>query len=312
MPYRPVQILLTAIFSQISASAIASETELSSTGWLHDFFAKGIKSAYAEYSMEVDRPVQISDQYYRQMTYSIEYSAEEQMYEMLFVYEYRDNWDVLTRNGAVAPPKQTVYLTGSKIQPWTSLNGVGTYSEKYDRKIPNWMTFAELDSLLMMQLRMGNPLPPMNGLFWEDELKQLKKEFKASGSSLSVWCIPFEFDGAGNVVDVSQEHLASFSEKKTLSSKKLENYTMSIRNNQEDVVFIEVLTSNQEATFLEGLQFRSGDKRCKIFNFELNTVLNKFAPQLVEDPSKLIEIYLRNFQEFTGRSLQRFNITASK
>jgi len=253
-----------------------------------------------------------SDQFYQEMNYSVAFTAADKTYELRFSYEYRDDWNALTHGGSGQPPKQDVTFTGSKIQPWTSSNGLGVYSERYDRKIPNWLLFDPLDSILMMQVKMGNPLPSLTGMFYPDELKSLKKIHKESGTSDGGLQCGFDYDAHGNVAELSHAYLAGFSTKKTRAVKKIEDYSLTIRNKNDDVVFLEVLTTSSKSPIMEGIQFSSGDKRCVVFNFELNRILNKFAPELVSDPERLLMDYILALQEISAKPFARFETTASK
>lgn len=299
----------------VSAAKVhAADNEQPGAAWLYDFFSKGIQSAYAEYSMAITKPPGASDQYYEQMHYSIEYIAADKTYDLRYSYDYRDDWNILTHNGSIQPPRPASRYNGSRIQPWTNSNGLGIYSEKYERKIQNWLVFDDLDSLLMMHSKMGNPLPGISGIFFPDELKHLKKLYKESltaGQEESV-CKGFDFDHNGNVAGISRNYLTGFGTRKTNDIKNLESYTLSIRNQQEDVVFIEVLTHGSKYPMLEGLQFKCGDKKCVVFSFELNRLFCKFVPELVADPDYLITEYLHALQEATGKPLARFESTASK
>jgi hypothetical protein len=302
------------LIAGITLTTYAAETETAHSGWLYEFFSKGIQSAYAEYSLTIQPPANTSGNYYQQAGYSIEYSAAEKTYDFRFLHEYRDDWNTLTHNGAVQPPKQHLYFTGSRISPWTSSNGVGVYSEKYERKIQNWMVFEDLDSLLMMQAKAGNPLPPLSGIFYSDELKFLKKKYKESleAGGESALCHGFDFDHNGNLTGISRSYLMAFTNRKTKTVKNLSDYTLSIRNNNDDVVFIDVLTTASVNSLVEGLQFKSGDHKCVVFNFEINQLFSKFAPELVADPHQLISVYLLALQSTSGKSFTRFESTASK
>ena len=296
-----------------SFNLFAAETETGNATWLYDFFSKGIQSAYAEYAIALPQPATASAHYYQHVNYSIEYVAAHRSYELRFIHECREDWNVLTHNGSVQPPRQAVYYTDSRIQPWTNSNGLGTYTEKYERKIQNWMVFRELDSLLMMQAKAGNPLPPLNGIFFADELKCLKKQYLKSTESSDEEgiCKSFDFDHNGNVSGISRSYLMTFSTRKTATIKNLQDYTMSIRNNNEEVVFVDVLTTGSKNPVMEGLQFKSGDRKCAVFNFEINYLFSKFVPELVADPKQLINEYLLVLQESSAKPFARFEATAS-
>ncbi|MBK6526044.1 MAG: hypothetical protein IPG07_11175 [Crocinitomicaceae bacterium] len=243
------------------------------------------------------------------MSYSVEYSRFTNTYSLRFVYEYRDDWNVLTDNGNHPPAQEQPYQTGSKIQPWTNSNGLGTYSEVYQRSIPNWMIFQSLDSLLIMQGKLGNPLPPLTGLFHSDELKAMKKLQKPNKAAM-LSC--FEFDQAGNLVEFSKSYLDEFKEEYLKLKKPVEDFSIVIRNKADDVVFVKPILHSSDVQIIEGVLLKYGDKRAKIYNFELNAMLHKFVPQIFANPQEIIEKYIKELEEESDKEFIRFQTNAIK
>ncbi|MBL7897915.1 MAG: hypothetical protein JNJ99_05220, partial [Crocinitomicaceae bacterium] len=155
---------MTAFFLMFANNLFCGDIDQNNSTWLYDFFSKGIQAAYAEYSIVPVPEGKTSDLYHKQYTYSAIYSSADKKYELRFLYEYRDDWNVLTKNGAQQPPKQNTVYSSSKIQPWTNSSGLGIYTEKFERQIPNWLVFDELDSLIMIQCKLGNLRPSLSGI----------------------------------------------------------------------------------------------------------------------------------------------------
>jgi hypothetical protein len=290
----------------------SGDLDQNNSTWLYDFLSKGVQAVYAEYSIVPVPEGKISDQYYKQYSYSASYSSTDKKFELRFLYEYRDDWNVLTRNGAQQPPKQNTVYSSSKVHPWTNSNGLGVYTEKFERQIPNWLVFEGLDSLIMIQCKLGNQRPSLSGIFFQDELKYLKKLYKENDGSQDVLTAAFEFDPQGNVTEISKSYLDGYNSKRTNQAKNIQDYTLSIRNKDESLVFVEVLTNGAKYPLIEGLKFKSGDKTSVIFNFDLNRLFHKFVPELVADPEKLILEYIAALQSVSSKPFTRLESTAVK
>lgn len=299
--------ILTFLFISLTPHVDAEEIERRNDAWITDFFQKGVMSAFAEYNIKLPAPQNASSNYYKRMSYSVEYSALTKSYSLRFIYEYRDDWNVLTDNGNHAPAKEQIYYTGSKIQPWTNSNGLGSYSEVFQRNIPNWFIFEDLDSMLIMHGKMGNPLPPLTGLFHSDELKAMKKLFKENNLKL-ISC--FEFDQAGNLTEFSKNYLDEFKEENLKIKKPVIDYSIVIRNKLDDVLFIKPILHASDFQVIEGVSMKSGDKKAKVFSFDLNAMLHKFIPHVFADPKDLIEKYISELQRASEKEFMRFQTTA--
>lgn len=276
-----------------------------SVTWLKEFFAAGIHSAYAEYSFGFPPAGSASQAYVKRRTVSVSYNAVEKNYNYTFQYEYRDDWNILTQGGKTQPPPQLKYHTASRVQPWTNIDGIGKYTETYERLIPNWVNLNGLDSLMILQCKLNNPSPAITGTFNEDELKLLKKLQKSNDSNSSLWQC-FEYDKAGNVTEISKKWMNEFKDNLIEKKKNIAEYILSVRNQHDQVVFLEVLMHESDDAFIEGISFQSGDKKCKIFSFELNRMLNKFVPDLVADPDGLIVAFCAQLNTLSPHGLSRF------
>lgn len=290
---------------------VAEEAERKNEGWITDFFQRGIQSAFAEYSLKVAELGTISEDYYKRLSYSVEFNNYTKTYGLRFVYEHRDNWDVLTDNGNHPPLVEKIYYTGSKIQPWTNSGGMGSYSETYQRSVPNWLVFDDLDSLMMMHGKLGNPLPPLTGIFMSDELKAIKKIYKEDGNEGNLLAC-FEFDGSGNLVEFSRSYLDEFKEENLKSKKGVEDYSIVIRNNSDEVLFVKPILHASEFQIIEGVSVKCGDKKARIFSFELNAILHKFIPNVISNPQDIIDNYIRALQNLSDKQFLRFQTTAEK
>lgn len=297
------------LFISLTPLVSAEEAERRNDAWITDFFQRGIMSAFAEYNIKLPAPQNTSSSYYKRMSYSVEYSSFTKSYSMRFVYEYRDDWDVLTDQGNHPPAQEQVYYVGSKIQPWTNSNGLGSYSEVFQRNIPNWLIFESLDSMLIMHGKLGNPLPPLTGLFHSDELKAMKKLVKEENARM-LTC--FEFDQAGNLIEFSKNYLDEFKEENLKLKKPVVDYSIVIRNKADDVVFIKPILHASDFQVIEGVMMKSGDKRARIYSFELNELLHKFIPHVFADPHELIEKYIKDLQVESEKEFMRFQTTVEK
>ena len=288
--------------------AQAGEDGKNNLAWLRDFFAKGIMSAHAQYSQSIGADQNSSDNYFKRMSYSVDFIFAEKKYNYRFIYEYADSWSVLTNENTEAPPKQTEFFVGSEITPWREQDGVGSYREEFTKTLPNWFVFDDLDSIVILQCDIQNPIPPITGLFYADEFKALKRLRKTAVSNNQpegIWTC-FEYDESGNVAEISRVYLSALNSKNLLTHRLFEDYTITVRNNSNDAVFVDVLIGTNEHELLEGLCFRQGDKKVNIFNLEMNSLFHKFTPELVSDPRILIQLYLGELQKESTKCLDRF------
>jgi len=294
-----------------SYSADESQKDLS---LLKDFFSKGIQSANANYSKLLDSPQDKTEQFFQRSNYTIDFVFAEKKYTYSFIYEYRDFWSALTNNNTSIPPKQEVYFVGSKITPWKNLDGIGTYREDFQKILPNWFVFDDLDSLMIKQCWMNNPLPPISGIFYSDEFKTLKRIYKQAQSNNEtegLWSY-FEFDGAGNVIGISPAYLYSLNAKSLTGEKNFEDYSIILRNNADEAIFINILTNAKKPLLLEGISIKYDQRKITIFNFEINSLLHKFVPELISDPRELIQLYLEELQKESDKGLIRFETSENK
>jgi len=298
----------------IGNSVFAADDSQKDLSWLKDFFAKGIQSAEAQYSYLLDAPNDKSEKFYKRSSYSVQYSFAEKKYTYSFIYEYQDFWSALTNNNTTDPPKQEVRFVGSKINHWKMFEGIGSYSEEYEKILPNWFVFDDLDSLMIKQCMMNNPLPAITGIFYADELKALKRINKTALANNEYTGISsfFEFDKDGNVVEISRAHLGDLSPKSLNKDKNFEEYSILVRNNNNEVIFIDILTSARKPLLLEGISVKHEERKINIYNFEINSLLHKFVPELIADPRELIQSYLVELQKESDKGLVRFETTGNK
>jgi len=295
----------------VSYSADESQKDLV---WLKDFFSKGIQSANANYSKLLDSPQDKTEQFFQRSNYSVDFVFAEKKYTYSFVYEYRDFWSALTNDNTSNPPAQTVNFVGSKITPWKNIDGIGTYREDFQKILPNWFVFDGLDSLMIKQCWMNNPLPPISGTFYSDEFKTLKRIYKQAQSNNEtegIWTY-FEFDSDGNVVGISQTYLSTLSTKSLTDDKNFEDYSIILRNNEDEAIFIDILTNADKPLLLEGISIKYDQRKITIFNFEINSLLHKFVPELISDPRELIQHYLEELQKESYKGLTRFETPEHK
>ena len=288
--------------------ALAGDDSRFSYYWLNEFFSRGIKSAYAEYSYSSDTDSTQSENIFKNAVTKIEFDFVTKVYTQSYTYEYRQDWASLTNMGSSSPPIQKEKFVSSKVEPWKKVGDMGIYKEYYSKEIPNWLHFEYLDSLFIDQAIFGNPMPILSGLFYSDEFKALKKIRKrddADSKNNALWNC-FEFDNSNNVVEVSRQYLYTLSHKNLTKEKGISNSTMSIRNYEGDLIFIEILIPVEYPAIIEGISIKYNDMKARIYNFEINAVLNKFVPELMANPEELIIDYLLALQKQYDCELSRF------
>jgi len=303
--------LFACLFMNVSFSADDSQKDLS---WLNDFFSKGIHSANAQYAKKLDAPNDKTEQFFQRSSYTVDFLFAEKKYNYYFIYEYRDFWKALTNNNTTNPPKQEVRFVGSKVSNWKNLDDMGSYQEEYSKNIPNWFVFDGLDSLMIKQCWMNNALPPITGIFYADEFKALKriyKEAQTNAQTDGIWSY-FEFDAAGNVVGISPAYLYTLTATSLINDKNFESYSILLRNNDDESIYIEILTSSKKPLLLEGICIRHDNRKINIYNFEINSLLHKFVPELISDPRVLVQEYLEELQKESDKGLIRFEPTVNK
>lgn len=298
---------LSALFMLQLNWGYGAETDRSNLSWLSDFFKSGISSAHAEYNLRLPKTSLSSQHYYKQLSYSIAFYTHSKNYTVSAVYEFREDWNVLTNSGTKQPDLEQRYFINSEINGWTNKNGLGFYTEKYFRELPNWLVFDELDILVLNQCKASNPLPTISGLFFLDELKALKKIYREQSANQNSVKNCFEFDKSGNVVSISEAYLNEFTEEAFKSKKMVDDFSIAIRNKNDDVIFVKPIIHPSELQLIEGLMFKSGDKKVKIFSFELNRCFSKFVPNLVADPDELILNFVTKIKDQSGFDLNRIS-----
>lgn len=277
--------------------------------WLNEFFSSGIKTAYAEYSYMRDTAAQESEIYSKNATTKIEFDFSTKVYSYQYNYEYKQDWASLTNQNTQQPPSQKEKFVDSKINHWMKVGDIGIYQEIFQREIPNWLHFDYLDSLFIDQAIFSNPLPVLSGIFNSDEFKVLKKIRKQNESKVEtngLWNC-FEYDNSDNVVELSRHYLYTLNNHNLHKVKGIIDATISIRNYEDELVFIELLIPESYPAIIEGISVKYNDMKTKIYNFEINAVLNKFVPDLVADPKMLILDYLKQLQIDCDCDLSRFD-----
>lgn len=306
--------LVSAVFVLLPFVAACGESEEQAIAWVRDFFLKGIKSAHAEYVFATETTSETSDHYHKEERVEVDFVFSEKRYHYRYDFDYRDNWSVLTNSGAEQPPRQEPRFTGSKITPWTNDQGLGIYHETYERTLPNWLNFENLDSLMFWQVELNNPRPALSGIFFGDEIKSLKKLYKElpENELIADLLDCFEFDHEGNLLELSRVWLDDCNPSENNRKKGIAESTILIRNNEEDALFLDVLTHEDSNSFIEGAKLTWNHKSCRVFSFELNTLLHKFVPDIASDPQVLISNYLVELNSYSAKPFGRFEITASK
>jgi hypothetical protein len=264
--------------------------------WLKDFMAEGLRTAYAEwvYSDQQD--------YNREEIKTSYYDFETQEYLFEFELKYSSNWDVLTRDGTMDPPKMNKRYASSKVSQWTNFKGIGTYSESYERKIPNWLYFKNLDSVLVIFLSERYE-PAVNKLLWTDEQKQIKKLGSSGKSEQAYIWKQFNYDHKGNIIGISTDYLNKNSSARKFDSRM--SYAVHFENHKGQRLTIEPLTANSNYGIIDGVKLSFENNSSIIFDQSLNKKMYKFCPDIFKDPKKVLRTFLFALQEESGKQLER-------
>ena len=166
-----------------------------------------------------------------------------------------------------------------------------------------------MDTVFDHLIKMKNPLPPLSGTFWADELKLIKKVYVKArkGKSISSLWNRFEFDTKANVTELSLAYLMKNNIYSTASIDGVQIIEIELVNGGGDAIYLSPLVSAGNASVIDGVMFSDDFNSIKIFNLELNKMLYKFAPDIFRNPSETLNQYLLTLQKESGENLERFN-----
>lgn len=288
MKQRLYLVLSAFLISQV---AFADDETKSQNKWLIDFVSAGLESAelIEEESSSLAYKQSIAKRYF--------FNFKSGEYLFSFSKNLSQNWDVLTSDGTEDLPKIEKSYVSSTITPWTNAKGIGKYSETYQRTLPNWHVFNSLGDLLS-SIALYNFESPMNSMFYEDELKLLKKLHKSGNPALQKLWAQFSYDKKGNVTEYSGRYAKKFAE--SITSNHLV-----LKNEQGNTCFIESLGNSLDEA-ISAVRIYKEENEIIVFNDDLNKALHKFASSVFPHPQDVFNDYLVTLSSKTNKALQRF------
>lgn len=260
--------------------------------WLIDF----AKTKFVSASAIID--VQYENQWNKQVHSEILLNFETAEYRFIYDLTHSENWDILTKDGTINAPEIIPYHSDSKIQPWSNFKGMGTYSEHFERVLPNWQVFDKLAPILEI-LGTHQYMAPLNGVFYDDEIKILKKFYNRNDlASADLWK-QLEYNDKGYAVGVSADYLT----KNDFSSS---NANVSLLNDKGQTLKFEAIEISIDE-IVSGVKLSMDGHELVVFSRSLNKMLFKFAPELFPDPELVFTNFLLNLQDSAGKDLDRFS-----
>lgn len=289
--------------------AKADDLTTDSPHWLTLFLNDGLSHLRAGYSIDHQEESSGTDEFSKIERFDVYLSFDSKEYRLDYFFEYQDKWDVLTNKGKVDPPEMIPAFAGSRQSYWSNYNGVGTYSEEFQRIIPNWMHLNKLETNLQTIIRLGNPLPSISGLFNKDELKLIKsvycKAAKGKMESDAGWWQNFEYDAKGNVTGLDQSYYESLTKSDDII-KDVKSIEYQLYNKKSDYLKIEPVRGEDSLTLVDGIKVSMDQNVLVIFNFELNAMLCRFTPELIRSPENVVTAFLKNLANDCNADLERF------
>ncbi|MEZ4924043.1 MAG: hypothetical protein R2780_12800 [Crocinitomicaceae bacterium] len=290
-------IILIIFFIPLASSALDELPDENS--WLNDFVKQGLRSAYSKWTYTDPAD------YNREEIKVSYYDFESNSYHFEFSLKHTADWSVVTKNGTVDPPKMVKHYASSKVSQWTNFEGKGSYTENYERAIPNWLYFVGMDSLLVM-LSQGKVDPAINKLLWSDEQKLIKKLYAAKKSTQAYIWNQFLFDHKDDIIGINTEYLIKNGESRKFDSRM--TYEMYIENKQGDRLKFIPYSSSADYAIIDGVQVSINNRKAIYFNESLNKKLHRFSPEVFRNPQKVINSFLLALQEASGKVLERLSV----
>ncbi len=276
--------------------------------WFKSFLESGLSNIEAEYLVSKTGLDKGSSLYLYEEEYDVTFDFLSLDYEFFYKLVYQDDWAELTNGNLKDLPEIKPKYVGCKVVPWTNKKGVGEYVEFYDKKIPNWFILSKMDTLMNFQMKLENPLPPITGIFLQDELKIIQSLYQKAkkGKSISQLWNRFEFNRKGMVLELSNKYLDQDNGLIATSNKDIQSFNILLFNRNQDSVLVKPIINHDERSVVDGVFFEGRDFSIKIFNFQLNHMLFRFAGDIFRNPQVTLKEFLLQLQEDTQTSLDRF------
>ncbi|MEX1001341.1 MAG: hypothetical protein WDZ35_04430 [Crocinitomicaceae bacterium] len=273
-----------------------ADEELKEAKWLSDFFNSGLTKAEAVWKHE--EPAY----YNKDEKKTVVFDFKKQVYSIKYTLTYTENWEVLTKEGTQNPPLMEKTYPTSVVNNWTRFKETGTYEEVFYRDIPNWLVFKNLDTLLI-SIASLEVKPAINALLWSDEQKYIRKLFRRNKMmSANVWK-QFIYDKRRRVIGIDTPYLSANCQIKKQDSHSA--YHVVFQNENGDELIVYPCLNTIHPMLMDGVLFRLNDKERIVFNFAVNEMMHRFAPDIFRDPDVVIQQFLLAVEEYVGKSLER-------
>jgi len=287
--------ILSLISCLLSFPALADD-EKHSNNWLGQFVASEMVTAESHLTFKSENKFSIEEKI------DIVFDFASSVYVKTHVIKHSENWDLLTKDGTENPPKIQKLYPNSSITAWTNKFGIGEHLETYTKELDNWLVFNDLNKILSAYSKAQFD-DAVNGLFYEDEIKWLKKQYKSNEMSTAKMWRQLSFDSKGNLTGLSTSYLCKYNE--VVESPGAIIFT----NKKGAKLTIEPLVSRVK-NIVSGVEIKSGDNSMFVYNRDLNFSLHKFSSDLFPDPEKTEIEFLMAIHSASKKGFERFDSLA--
>ncbi|OIQ31690.1 MAG: hypothetical protein BM555_05110 [Crocinitomix sp. MedPE-SWsnd] len=287
--------ILALIGCFLSSTAFADD-EKHANNWLGQFLSSDMLKAESHLSFQSENKFSIEE------TIDIEFIFSTSVYNKIHTITHSENWDLLTKDGTENPPKIQRLYPHSSITAWTNKFGVGEHVETYAKELDNWLVFNNLSKILSAYSK-SHFDDAVNALFYEDEIKWLKKQYKGNQMSTAKMWRQFTFDNKGNLTGLSSTYLTKHNIV-VESPGKIE-----LTNEAGQKMTFEPLSSNVK-NIVSGVEIKSGEHSMFVYNRDLNFSLHKFCSDLFPNPEKIEEEFLLAIHSASKKGFERFDALA--
>lgn len=277
-----VNSILTSVLTLFFLQVYAIE-EKSNHSWLKDFMRVGLFEAKAKL-IYPDTLVLIpnSEERVSEATVSIRGNCVTLEYLFKFDLFYTDKWSVLTNEMQDTPPFPNQYFVGSNIQPWAIEGDQATYQEHYERLLPNWMIFTNLDSTIIRLSEFDFPLSTLHTLFSYEELKEIRKAHKKDHlNSLTRF---FTYDKKGFPSSFSSTYINKW----LMPISDVYQQEVYLENKNGETIKVVPLVASKPCPF-DGILLTNEYGSVQIVDYSINRMFNRFAPQIFRDPETVLQ-----------------------
>ena len=265
--------------------------------WLAKFLTTELVSAETKLRFSSEDQLNIEE------NINIQFDFATAVYRREHLISYSQNWDLLTQDGTENPPKIDRHYPHSTIVPWTNELGEGVYKEYYYKTLDNWKVFDGLNFLLKT-LSKTKFDDAVNGLFYDDEVKWLKKQYKSKEMRTSMIWRQLNFDSKGNVIGLSSNYL----EKNIKVEEAIGEVLLTNKNGM--TLSFQPLKSKVK-NLVSGVEIKLGENVLQIYNKTLNISLYKFCADLFPEPAETEKEFLLSIHNASKKGTDRFDSLAT-